>query len=553
MDLLDNPFHLLGATPRDNRNSLVELAEEKNLVDESEIIDNARTELTNPRKRLISEISWLPGLSPKQVNAAIQMLEHRPFALLDLLEKNAFPSLAAANLISSAIIRLDDSLPGHKMAEWIYTLSKHHSNIDQNKILVTLNEERVISGFPEILNIELVETELSARRSVFRQSIKTALDKLPSNELIIAVTKAIEDATEIGKLHAPILIDDMVDTFEVEAQPFLEKETANIKKLVNYINEAVEQERSDEILDGYITQLEKVVKNWDIVAQPMQVSSRSRGISHELSIEVGSYIRGLVLNLVNEHDNIDMSKRLTLLQQEVFAEVDSILDISVEDEIALDNIVEQREEYLKNSIENAKKWNKEITYKAELGLFFKDKLEISPSGVLYKSQNLPLDEIVGVRWGGTKHSVNGVPTGTVYTIVVGTNRQTIRVETKATNVYENFIDCLWKAVGVRLLTELLEGLREGKRYHFGNSIIDDNGIELEKFKLFGANDRIYCQWGDVVKYNGPGTFNLAKKDNDRVSVKLEYQTMDNIHVLEAAISAFWKKGGSKLSSLLIAS
>lgn len=552
MDLLDNSFHLLDATPRDNRSHLMDLAEDKSLIDESDAVNTARAELTNPRKRLVSEVSWLPGMSPKQVNAAINILQNKPSALLELLENNTFPSLAAANLIASAMTRLDGNLTGTQLSEWIYSLAKYHININNEQVLITLNEERVISEFPEISDITLIEAELSNRRNVFRQSIKISLDKLPSNELIIAVTKAVEEATDIGEKHAPILIDDMVDTFEVEAQKFLEKETGNIITLIDSIRESVQQEDSEETINLHISQLEKVLKNWDVVAQPMQVSSKSRGLPHELSIEVGGHVRALALDLFNDHGHVEISKRLTIIQKEVFAEVDTILDISIEDEIALDNIVDEREEYIQKALENAKEWNEEITYKAELGLFFKDKLEISPDGIQYKNRTLPLDEIIGIRWGGTKRSVNGIPTGTEYSIVVGTSSQTIHIETKAINVYQNFIGCLWKAVGVRLLTELLDGLREGNHYQFGKSIVNDNGIELEKFKLFGANEKVFCPWSDLVILNGPGTFIIAKEDNRKISVELEYQSMDNIHVLEAAISSFWKKGGAKLSSLLSA-
>src|SRR3546814_5902743 len=67
-------------------------------------------------------------------------------------------------------------------------------------------------------------------------------------------------------------------------------------------------------------------------------------------------------------------------------------------------------------------WAHEITYRAEIGVMFKDTLSISPDGISWKGQSFSLDSITRVRWGGVRHSVNGVPTGTTYTIAFGDKR-----------------------------------------------------------------------------------------------------------------------------------
>ena len=59
MDLLENPFHILSASPRDNRRRIMELADERSLLLDSGKCMQARSDLTNPRKRLSAEIAWL--------------------------------------------------------------------------------------------------------------------------------------------------------------------------------------------------------------------------------------------------------------------------------------------------------------------------------------------------------------------------------------------------------------------------------------------------------------------------------------------------------------
>ena len=61
MDLVANPFYTLGATMDDDRRRIAELAEEKSLVGDETSIREARSILTNPRKRLAAEVGWLRG------------------------------------------------------------------------------------------------------------------------------------------------------------------------------------------------------------------------------------------------------------------------------------------------------------------------------------------------------------------------------------------------------------------------------------------------------------------------------------------------------------
>ena len=146
------------------------------------------------------------------------------------------------------------------------------------------------------------------------------------------------------------------------------------------------------------------------------------GLSHELSHEVAGEIRSLAVDLFNEHGLLDLSKRLTALQQEVFAEVDRVVEQSEEDASALDEIAEQRTHFLSEMETRAESWKSEVTYKADVGVMFKDKLRISPDGVQWKGTKIPLEDISRVRWGGTRHSANGIPSGTTYNIFVGGER-----------------------------------------------------------------------------------------------------------------------------------
>lgn len=547
MELLKNPFFTLGATMRDDRRRILELAEEKSLLSDESSIRDATATLTNPRRRLAAEVGWLPGLGPKRIAEVLSVLERDPAGIPTL---GNLPALARANLLADGLVRVVERLPLNDVAQWVVQLAEAHDDLEVEPTVTVLNEERSVVGFPAISDLGNVDAELQARRQYYRQAIKSALDQLPATSLVEVVTRTVDQATENGSSHAPILIDDLVDSFEVEAQDFLEKETKNIAQLVQGVRSAAEAEEGEERIGRFVSQLERVVKNWDTVAQPIQVSARSRGLSHDLSHEVAGEIRSLAVDLFNEHDLLELSKRLTALQQEVFAEVDRVVEQSEEDASALDEIAEQRTQLLAEMETRAESWKSEITYEADVGVMFKDKLRISPDGVQWKGTKIPLEDIRRVRWGGTQHSVNGIPSGTTYNIFVGGERGGTTIELRKEHIYSEFVDRLWKTAGVRLLTKMLEGLREGKRYRFGTAVITDHGVELERRHLFAANERVLCGWTDLVIGNGAGTFYIAKKDEKKVAVELPYQDMDNVHILEAAMRVFWKNASPRLSDLL---
>ena len=337
---------------------------------------------------------------------------------------------------------------------------------------------------------------------------------------------------------------------KIQAQEFLDKEERNINVIVEKLRAAVDEKRPDTISAPLVSQLIQVVKNWDFVAQPIQVSAKSRGLDHEASHRVARLVRELAVYIFNEHGKLDFSQQLTSMLQEVFAEVGDVAERTSEDGKTLNNIAEQRARLMEEAKDREEKWREEITYVAEIGALFEDKLCISPEGIYWKGHHWNLDSITGVRWGGTRNYANGISTGTVYSIFISDGDFSDFIDTRKEGIFLNFIDRLWKSVGVRLLTEYLEGLRNGKTYRFGSAILSDHGMELERKRLFSSNEKCFCTWSELEISNGPGVFCISKKKDRKFTVSLSYLNEDNIHILEAAITLSRKQGGVMLSNIL---
>ena len=174
------------------------------------------------------------------------------------------------------------------------------------------------------------------------KSLNPPLITFPRNELVKAVTAVVEFATDDGDKQAPILIDDLIDSYEVEVQSFLDKEEKNIAALVAKLRAAVDAKQPDSTLAPMVTKLIQVVKNWDTSAQPIQVSTKSRGLDHEASHRIAFKIRDLAIDMFNKHDKLDFARKLTNMLQEVFAEVVEVAERTAKDADALDEIAEQR-------------------------------------------------------------------------------------------------------------------------------------------------------------------------------------------------------------------
>jgi len=360
MDLLQNPFHLLNASPRDNRRRIIELADERSLLLESNECTEASTDLTSPRKRLTAEVAWLPGIGPNRAVELLSLLESSP---ADLLTVDDLSPIARANLLAAALTRL----PNHsadEVAQWILEIAWAFEDFDANELYSIINEERTVSGFSAVSDLSAVESEIQERRRHYRQVIKSALDNLSPKELVKAVTVAVASATDDGEEHGPVIIADLVDSYEVEAQGFLDKEEGNIKALVEKLRAAVDAEHSDPTLASAVNQLIQVVKNWDSVAQPIQVSAKSRGLDHDASHRVASLIRDLAIHMYNAHDKLDFSQQLTNMLQDVFKEVGKVAERTAEDADTLGKIAMQRKRnrlidpisnLCKAALENSKK------------------------------------------------------------------------------------------------------------------------------------------------------------------------------------------------------
>lgn len=537
-----SPFHLLSVSMRDDRRRIVAQAEEQVLHLDAETCHKARSDLTNPRTRLSVELAWLPGLSPKRASALVETLKSRPW---DIRQEDGLPALAKANLLAAASEAVDVEFSTDEVADFIHDFALLVEDIEPEEVLRAINEDRAVSGFPEVRDIDLIEAELAERKRYYRNAIKAALNRLNSPELVSTMTLVVGNATLDGEVHAPEFIDELVDAYAVETQDVLSKESQNAERL---ILTALERAKEGEAaVRPLIDKIELVARTWDKIAQPIQLSSKARGLEHGPSKELAYSIRSLAIDLFNEHDLLVQSQRLTKLLSELFSELPEFAERVSADTQALSDIARQRQK----SEREQREWEEEIAFNADVGVVFKDTLSISAKGISWKDKTYPLDSITRVRWGGVRHSVNGIPTGTDYTVAFGDNMTESIVSIKREATYTKFTEKLWRAVCVRLITDILKALRDGAEIHYGEAAIRDDGVTLIKHKFLGSNEAIRYLWSQIQIWSADGAVVIGAKDDKKVYASLSYIQIPNARLLEQMIRMAFKQVGLKrLSELL---
>ena len=273
----------------------------------------------------------------------------------------------------------------------------------------------------------------------------------------------------------------------------------------------------------------------------------SRGEKHDDSEHLAQELRSLAIDLFNEHDLIAPATQLSSHLYKLFGiELPEIGQSLKKDCADLADIAKKRGD----SKAHEDEWAKAIAFEAQWGIVFKAKLSLSADGLTFNSQHFPLNQITRVQWGATKHYVNGVYTGTKYSVIVGDERSIAQIEPKDETVFSTFVDKLWRAAGLQIYYRLLEFLKSGREFNFDVATVKDDGITLPRTHLFKATERIFHLWSQTQIYTHDGAFVIESQADKKARVSLSYLHSPNAHVLEHAIRSAFKRGAKKLSDLL---
>lgn len=542
MNILENPFFILKATPRDRKARLIELADEQALHGDQDNAVSARNALSNARSRLAAEVAWFPGLSPKRVESYLDEIRRGIVPSLDGLS-----ALCQANLLAEAL-HLHAQEGADSLRSAIAELADQVDEFDHNEVMLAINEDRQASGVPFVNDASLVEEELTARCRNFQRTITGLLNDLPSDVMVGAYERLIAEASLDGEWEAPRLTNDLIDAYELHAGKHLEEESVRIAELVKATETASDRHVAEKQIRNSVLEIIEALKDWDRIAQPIQLSRKSRGLDHDESKQLAFQARSLTIHLFNEHDYLEDAQLLSNALQELFAEVAVVSDKIQEDVGALNEIEASRKEQARIANKEAADFAREITYETSFGLIFKDKFRISPNGIDYKGRLTPLDDITGVSWGAVKHYRNGIPTGTTYHFKYCTAAAWTEIQPDE-HQYTAIIAKAWRAVCIRILLGMMESWGKGGSVNIGGVEVRDDGLVLTKSHIFKANEQKFFGWGEMSKGASNGNLSFYGKPDKKFTGAFSYKDTLNAHIFDFAIDRIWEGKASRLSRI----
>lgn len=540
MNLLENPFRLLGVSTRDASNRIVLAAEEKSLVLNAPDCTKARMCLTNPRKRLSAEIAWLPGLSPGRAGDLIEKLVSAPTEVT-----KALPSLAPlsqCNIAVSLLRRIDFAVDHDLLGDWLRFICNADERIEPESIMRAVNEDRTVAKMPLVQNIDDVEEELSARRKYFLSSMFDLLKKVENPD--ICLTKIIRESLKLG--HLPAILEELADQYQIEVTKYLDQLEKRMDLQIDTAKKYAQVgQGTSKSVKAPIDDLIALLRSWDQIIEPIHLVAKNRGIEDGRSFLTARKIRDFAVHLANTYALHEDAKRITESMGEVFEEISQLSERIEEDKSALTEILQKKTQ----SKQHEDEWAKEIYLNIEFGTFFKDRLYIGPDGIRHNDAGFPLDKITRIRWGAFVNYTNGIRTHTSYLVSFGTNERMINVECSvklesdaaSKERFSTVINKLWRAVGIRLINETLSLLSKGYNIRYGDIVVDKDGITLQKKKFF-SSEPYYAKWEELKIGSGSGKFVIMSEKEKKAAAELSYRDMDNVHVLESVMEFLWKDG-----------
>jgi hypothetical protein len=540
MDLLENPFYLLKASPLDRRSRLIELADAENLLPDPEQSRKAYSILNNPQKRLSAEAAYLPAVNPDRYGLIFETLISRPGEIIKLKD---LPKLARCNLLAAAILRLTD-YDKQQAIDFICQLSAVFEEVFEEVLkspLEEINNDRLTARFPEVTDLAAIEEEISQRRKYFGQVINAYLNNFPPQIIAEILTDAINETANLRPKNCPIILNDLMDIYEEMAQDFLGKEEANIVRIADHLRISAEANKPETYLESLVSLLIKVLKNWGSVARPIQLRASGQGKVHNFSLRLAGKMKDLSHDLFEMYPHFDFPVQLTISLREVLAEIWAQADVNDKDAL-------EPEVFANNYLQNnpiAEKY----THEAKIGWIFKNTLRISPEGIMWKNKMWPLDSITRLRW-DYERKTERMRFPKTFFILFGDNSKLVTIRLTKKDVYNKLADSLSYSIGFNIFDSYLAGLKNNQEFQIGKCRFNDEGVFLTQTKLFLINVPIFCPWTDLELSYLPGGFKIEKSGNKKVKSILSYLRDDNSRILQNMVWTAKNQNVKKISQLL---
>lgn len=531
MTIKENPFYILGATTRDSRQKIQELVDEKSLSLDMSVCTEARAVLTNPRRRLSAELAWFPGVSIRQTKTIIKELEDKELSAETL---DHLSSLAGVNVVLSY---LDSGvkLTTKNLENAIFTLARSYESIKPETVMNIINEDRTISGFPEVTDLSVIQEELTELKNNAIHVLQQAISSLSLETANKIMLHLMERAQKEKSTYS--LLDDVIDqVYVMIVQKDKDSIESKVIEAIKKLEDAMDKKATSKTtLNKLADELLEELETFDNIMQPIQLSTQRRGLEHDITREIAHKVEDLTVTIIKKTRDFALAEKIMKRTKELFVEVGSVNESL---SMGLDAI---------NKIQqDDKAFEESIKYKYTKNSFWggSTTLSLDSKHIVYGDTKYNTDDITHIRYGTTKRYQNGVYMGTDTFVGFGTDETDTRITMLSEDEFFKFIDCLMKAVGIRIIQAMVDQLARGKSLY---GFIYDDKVKLAKDNAFAPTEFKTFKWSDVMAGMQSGFLIIMAKSDTKYKVTLGLQDVENAPVLGLMLDRFLKLGEKKIT------
>lgn len=311
-DLTRNPFALLGASPRDDSLKLAD-AKADRIFDSGHneaLLEAAHADLIVEKKRLPHELAWLSDIAPNRARELVSGL-----ATLTLSEALALrldgAQLSWANLTADLLGRFPSE------ASFLRRLINLHDDIDWLSIRHAVQEARVVSGFG---------------------AVKDASWKVAQSDLVERHASALISAITLTP-NGPEMLANILAEHPSAGNPLLEKAISQYDRWsiphLERISEEIDAQIAALRLGGdpgsQLTSLERSLREWDRLSQPVQLRDQTKGLDEPRSLSLFKRVRDVAIWFANERANPEAARRISEAFASAFSELPTVVAMTSAD------------------------------------------------------------------------------------------------------------------------------------------------------------------------------------------------------------------------------
>lgn len=361
MRLENNPFYVLGVNPLDTADNITSSAEDKKFDDDENesVYEEARSVLLSPVKRLEAEIRYPLEYTYDEVFDGRRLND----VVEQIKRGNTYCDLTFDYEISNIII---DTVQLYYETEknmayviehldYSYTAALKDDEIEM--AIDSLNESRNIGGFTECDRDSFVAAIKSLRGDI-RVGLNDMFKRFDENQIVEIANDVAEYLINQSEEYGEV-VELFISEYSVFISDTLASKKDEVLELLGQARDYTEVYQLDAI--------DKATRDFDHVAQPIQLLLRDRGQSalQEESIEVAEAIKELLLHYFSDSQRPLLAMHLLDLELELFSELTEFYEQLKKEKGALQAASEmekvQKEyfycrDYIENNIKRVEGW-----------------------------------------------------------------------------------------------------------------------------------------------------------------------------------------------------